>query len=95
MEFQKASTEQVLNLKGIPQGRDTTIVITEASQNCELWFQHAGDTWRKDPRFTGVPTGGVIIQTLSAPSAVLQLRFVAAPTKTYYVSAIPNTQLED
>jgi hypothetical protein len=86
MEFQKTTSAQTLELHGVVQGRRILIIVTQASANAVLEFQHAGDTWRVDPRFAGLHTSGVMINEIMAPSSKLRLRFLTAPTQPYFVS---------
>ncbi len=86
MEFQKTTSEQILELRGVVQGRRILIIVTQASANAVLEFQHAGDTWRADPRFLGSNINGVMINELIAPSSKLRLRFLDVPTQPYFVS---------
>jgi hypothetical protein len=87
MEMQFTSSAQVLNLAGLVQGRKVMIVITGATQNCELQFKHASDpNWRKHPGFSGVHTAGVVVEEIRCPSATMRLSFAGVPAGPYFVS---------
>lgn len=85
--FQKTSSAQTLELRGVTQGRLLIIAITNATSNCELQFKHGDDaTWRVDPRFVGTHTAGVLVEEIIPVSATLRIVFTAPPAGSYYLS---------
>lgn len=83
------TNERYQVLKGLEQGRKVTLVITGATQNCELQFQHGGDTtWYAYPGFSGAHAGGVIVENFTCISSKMRVAFDAVPTGDYQMNTI-------
>ena len=81
--------DQTVQLKGMDQGHDITLVITQAPSNCRLQFRHAGDTtWATYPDFSGVATGGVLVETFLCVSAEMRIVFDTVPSSNVFISTV-------
>ena len=88
--MQHIGSQQVVNLHGLEQGQFMSIVLTEASSNCVLEFQHVTDDekWNLYPGFVGMHDDGVIVERMKCISGKMRLRFLSAPTKDYLLSIV-------
>lgn len=83
----------IVNLTDCVQGRLVLIVLTGVAANCDLEFQHAGDTnWSKHPGFVGTHTGGVILQEVRCPSPKMRINFGAGVPGDYHLSVSHESQ---
>lgn len=67
-------------LKNLEQGQLMTIVITGATENCVLEFQHMSDsTWHVMPNFDGTHADGVVVQEVRCISGRMRVNFADSP----------------
>ena len=87
--FHACTSNTILTLFSLEQGRNITLILTKATQDCVLEFKHSNDDdWIIYPAFSGIVEEGILIEEFRCISSNMRIRFLAAPTQDYYASMV-------
>ncbi len=90
--FQFKGNATTRTLTDLHQGQIMTLLITDATENCVLEFQHnQSATWHTMPGFNGNHVSGVVVQDFRCVSGKMRVRFLAAPSAQYEMSLIATS----
>lgn len=86
--MQYNGTAQTIQLTGLDQGHEVTVIITGANAVVNLEFKHGTeDIWRPHPSFTAVAAAAVNLLTFRILSGVMRIRFDTVPS-TYELTTV-------